>query len=82
MSSVADAGAVKAYKATTDRISSSSLGGMLGGGTKGASGFDLTGFVVPKALDGLFYYIGKEEAAIRTNPAERTTDLPKQVFGR
>ena len=78
---LADAGAVKAYKATMDRISSSSLGGVLGG-TKGASGFDLTGFVVQKALDGLFYYIGKEEAAIRTNPAERTTDLLKQVFGR
>lgn len=78
---LADAGAVKAYKATLDSLSSSSsLGGMLGG-TKGAAGFDLTGFVVGKALDGLFYYIGKEEAAIRTNPAERTTDLLKQVFG-
>jgi hypothetical protein len=79
---LADAGAVKAYKATMDRMSSSSLGGMLGGGAKGAAGFDLTGFVVQKALDGLFYYVGKEEAAIRTNPAERTTDLLKQVFGR
>ena len=54
---------------------------MLGGGGKGAAGFDLTGFVVQKALDGLFYYIGKEEAAIRTNPAERTTAILKQVFG-
>ena len=79
---LADAGAMKAYKATTDRLSSSSsLGGMLGGCGKGAAGFDLTGFVVQKALDGLFYYIGKEEAAIRTNPAERTTAILKQVFG-
>jgi hypothetical protein len=80
---LADAGAVKAYNATMDRLSSGSgVGGLLGGGAKGAAGFDLTGFVVQKALDGLFYYIGKEEGAIRTNPVERTTDILKQVFGR
>ena len=32
------------------------------------------------ALDGLFHYVAKEEAAIRTNPAKRTTDLLKKVF--
>ena len=42
---------------------------------------NLSDFAVGKALDGMFFYIGKEEAAIRTNPAARTTDLLKQVFG-
>jgi hypothetical protein len=37
--------------------------------------------VVGKALDGIFYYIAKEEAAIRSDPAARTTDLLKKVFG-
>lgn len=33
------------------------------------------------ALGGLFHYMAEEEAAIRSNPAKRTTDLLKQVFG-
>lgn len=42
---------------------------------------DLTGHVIERALDGMFHYVGVEEAAIRQNPAERTTDLLKKVFG-
>jgi uncharacterized protein DUF4197 len=42
---------------------------------------DLTAYVVQKAMDGIFYYVGKEEAAIRNNPTARTTDLLKKVFG-
>ena len=42
---------------------------------------DLTDYVVEQAMDGLFHYVAKEEAAIRNNPAERTTELLKQVFG-
>ncbi len=42
---------------------------------------DLTAYVVDKGLEGIFYYLGKEEAAIRTNPAKRTTDLLQKVFG-
>ena len=42
--------------------------------------FSLTDVTVDKALDGLFHYLGIEEAAIRTNPAARTTDLLKKVF--
>src|SRR5262249_52451410 len=37
--------------------------------------FSLTNFTVGKALDGLFHYLAVEEAAIRTNPVARTTDL-------
>jgi len=43
--------------------------------------FNLTDYTVGKALDGLFHYLGVEEAAIRSNPAARTTDLLKKVFG-
>ena len=42
---------------------------------------DLKDHVVEKGMDGIFYYMAKEEAAIRTNPAKRTTDLLKRVFG-
>lgn len=42
---------------------------------------DLTDYVVKKGMDGIFYYMAKEEAAIRTNPAKRTTELLKRVFG-
>ncbi|SMC25133.1 Protein of unknown function [Desulfacinum hydrothermale DSM 13146] len=42
---------------------------------------NLTEYVTEKAMDGIFYYMGKEEAAIRRNPAKRTTDLLKELFG-
>jgi len=41
---------------------------------------DLTGHVVDKGMDGIFYYIAKEEQAIRKNPVKRTTALLKRVF--
>ncbi|MDC7683301.1 DUF4197 domain-containing protein [Asticcacaulis sp. BYS171W] len=41
----------------------------------------LSDFAVGKALDGLFYYVGQEETAIRTNPAKRTSAILKAVFG-
>ncbi len=42
---------------------------------------DLGSYVVEKGMDGIFFYLAKEEAAIRKNPAKRTTDLLKKVFG-
>ncbi len=42
---------------------------------------NLTDYVVEKALDGLFFYLAREEAAIRDNPAKRTTELLRRVFG-
>lgn len=41
---------------------------------------NLNDYVAEKAMDGIFYYVSQEEAAIRTNPAARTTDLLKKVF--
>jgi len=43
---------------------------------------DISDYVVSQALNGLFYVLGQEETKIRRNPAARTTDLLKQVFGR
>ena len=42
---------------------------------------DLRNYVADEALDGLFTVIGEEEQKIRANPAARTTDLLKRVFG-
>lgn len=42
---------------------------------------DLSDYVIQKGMDGIFYYMAKEEAAIRQNPAKRTTDILKRVFG-
>jgi len=42
---------------------------------------DLTNYVIEKGMDGIFHYIAQEEAAIRQNPAKRTTELLKRVFG-
>jgi hypothetical protein len=70
---LADAGAIAAYDALIARA--------------GAAPFlpdlkaNLTGHVQQRALDGLFLYLAAEERAIRQNPAKRTTDLLKRVFG-
>jgi hypothetical protein len=48
----------------------------------GKQSLDLDDYVTNKALDGLFYMVGEEEKRIRTNPAARTTDLLKSVFGK
>lgn len=42
---------------------------------------NLTSYVVEKGMDGIFLYLGKEEAAIRDNPAKRSTELLQKVFG-
>ncbi len=42
---------------------------------------DLTTYVVDEAMKGIFYYVAKEEAAIRTDPAKRTTEILQRVFG-
>jgi hypothetical protein len=42
---------------------------------------DIEGYVVGKALDGLFFMVGQEEKKIRTDPAARVTSLLKDVFG-
>lgn len=43
---------------------------------------DLTNHVLDKAIAGIFLYLGKEEAAIRADPAKRTTELLQKVFAK
>lgn len=43
--------------------------------------FDLTRYIVDKALDGLFLIVSREEAKIRRDPAARVTEILKLVFG-
>jgi hypothetical protein len=41
----------------------------------------LTDFTLDGALSGIFHYLAAEEKAIRQNPAARSTELLKKVFG-
>ena len=43
---------------------------------------DLTGYVMNHAIKGMFYYLAKEEIAIRKDPAKRTTELLRKVFSK
>lgn len=42
---------------------------------------DLTSYTIDKSMDGIFYYLAKEEAAIRQDPIKRSTALLRKVFG-
>ncbi len=66
--------AVRTYNAILDKYNSLPF-------VKPVNG-DIATYTLGKALDGIFYYLGKEEAAIRENPAKRTTELLRKVFGR
>jgi hypothetical protein len=87
---LSQAGATQAFHKVSQSASSSASGaagglgglaGLAGGGSGAPQNFNFSDYAVGKALDGLFHYVGTEEAAIRTNPAARSTDLLKQVFG-
>ncbi len=43
---------------------------------------DISDYVTGRALDGLFLKIAEKEKGIRSNAAERTSDLLKRVFGQ
>ena len=71
---VGEVGATRAYKNMMGRYESVPM--------MGGQSLDLDHYVTSKSLDGLFYMVGQEEKSIRTNPAARTTDLLKTVFGK
>jgi len=71
---VGEAGVARAYRNMMGRYESLPMMGKLS--------LDLDDYVTNKALDGLFYTVGQEEKKIRTNPAARTTELLKKVFGK
>jgi len=78
----ASAGVTSTYKKMTAAATGSnnsftkSLGGLLG-----SDAMDVDTYVTNKALDGLFKMVADEEGKIRANPAARTTDLLRKVFG-
>lgn len=74
-STLMSTGSVQAFRIVQDKAAALPMVG------QGLGGFSLTDFTVGKSLDGLFHYLAQEEAAIRTNPAARTTGLLKKVFG-
>jgi hypothetical protein len=71
--SLADVGAVQSYEKVVKQYEALPFASTVD--------MDLGKYVVEKGMDGIFFYLAKEEAAIRQNPAKRTTDLLKKVFG-
>lgn len=72
--SLADVGAVQSYQSFIGKYQNLPLVSEVN--------TDISSYVVDKAMDGIFYYMAQEEAAIRANPAKRTTELLKKVFGK
>ena len=75
-------GLQRRYEPTTAERSAvqADVGGPLAA-LAGTPSLDLDGYVTNKALDGLFKVVAEEEKKIRNNPAARTTDLLRKVFG-
>jgi hypothetical protein len=71
--SLADVGAVKAYDAAMGEYRALPF-------VPDAKA-NLTRYVVEKGMDGIFHYLAEQEAAIRRDPAQRTTELLQKVFG-
>lgn len=72
-SALSDVGAIKAYDAMIGRYKSVPFVPDVKA--------NLTIHVLERALDALFLYLAREEAAIREDPAKRSTALLQKVFG-
>ncbi|MBW3621918.1 MAG: DUF4197 domain-containing protein [Armatimonadetes bacterium] len=72
--SMGDVGATRKYKELTRPLHQLPFG-------RSAS-MDLDGYVVDKALDGLFHVMGEEERRIRRNPAKHLSRIIRVVFGQ
>ena len=72
--SLSKVGVVQTYELTMDKYRSIPLVPVVKA--------DLNSYVTQKGIDGIFYYLAKEEAAIRKDPAKRTTEILRRVFGR
>lgn len=68
-------GSTRYYNQLSDRVASVPVVGE-------QLNVDLPDYVTQKALDGLFTMLALEEKKIRENPAARTTELLKTVFGQ
>ncbi len=74
-------GVTRKYKDMVKKAGGSGLGAALLGGDNAQSA-DLDDYVTREAIDGLFHVIAEQEKQIRRNPASRTTELLRRVFGR
>ena len=74
---VSQSGAVKAYQGVAGATAGLP---MVGQAAQGGPGM-LTDHVLDFALQGIFKYLGQEEAAIRSDPAKQSTALLRKVFG-
>lgn len=70
-------GTARAYQELTGKLDRVPMSALVG-----KPDLDLNSYVTNKALDGLFTMLAEEEKKIRTNPAARTTELLKKVFGK
>ncbi|MBF0182308.1 MAG: DUF4197 domain-containing protein [Magnetococcales bacterium] len=73
------AGVGPAYQSLTGALPKSGLN--LLSGLTGQDVADLDGYVTGKTLDGIFLKLAGEEKMIRANPAARSSDLLRKVFG-
>lgn len=92
-SALKGSGAEKAMNAVRQKVDGMPMLGALGQMGLGKMGLgnsgmaqsllnlDLTGFAVGGALEGIFHYMGLQEADIRSNPAARSTGLLRKLFG-
>lgn len=69
-------GTARAYKEMIGKYEALPLAALTGRPT-----LDLDSYVTDRALDGLFKMVAEEERKIRNNPAARTTELLRSVFG-
>ena len=74
---VSQSGAVTAYQGVAGAAAGLPLVGQT---VQGGPGM-LTDHVLDYALQGIFKYLGQEEAAIRSDPARQSTALLRKVFG-
>jgi hypothetical protein len=70
-------GVTAAYKRMTEHAAV----GIISEAVLGREAADLDTYVTGKALDGLFLKIAEQEKLIRENPAERTSEILRKVFG-
>ncbi|VAV92390.1 hypothetical protein MNBD_ALPHA06-1079 [hydrothermal vent metagenome] len=75
--SLSGTGALQALDNISNKLDTIPFASQLAGETKG----NLVSHGVKYGLNGVFYYIGKEEAAIRANPAKRSSEILRRVFG-
>jgi hypothetical protein len=70
-------GALQLFDQVADSMRNVPLAPQLGADAKK----DLIRHGVDYALSGVFHYVAEEEAAIRENPAKRTSEILRRVFG-